>query len=756
MGLFRKKPNVLIASGQRVRLDNSDEVKRAFKRRGGDWQDRAWNYFDLIGELKEGVRYQGDMLAKVRLFAGERPPDDPDGDPVKTDNEVAIEAVRRLDGPGGGQAQIMRMSAMNLTVAGEGYLIGLDATGDEPERWEFHSINDVKLKGNNVLLVEADDGSPGRVLTEGRDFFNRIWLAHPNRAALPDSPVNGVLSSCELVVMLERTIQATLLSRIALAGIFLMPKEATADNIDPSILAAFPGLDPTMAMMLNHMTVAIRDPGSAAAAAPLLLKADAAHIDKFKQLVFERPIDSELLARLDTAIERIGRGINLPEETVTGKGDLNHWNYWGVTEDEFKGYFEPLTRQICGALTRVYFRPMLEEDQRFTGDPSRFDIWYDASDLIVQPNRQKSASEGHDRLVVSDQAWRDAHGFDDEDAPDEDEVARRIAIQQATRRSLSDGGGQGPPDNPNENSAAVVPLRSVVAAAPLDGAQLGRRLAEIDRQVRRDVLVAADAALARALERVGARLRSKAQRDGHLMASLSGVDQTQVAAHLGPALVATLDVGDLLEGAFAKLRPKFDQFITRAQRAVLRLIPQLSAADVDAAVARQDLDRAEAWTYLESQLLDLAKTRMYSPEVEVPALGEIDTSTAIPYGIVRAAVTLAGGGKLQEVGAAPAASGIGNGAIVRELLTDQGATLSAFQWDYGVFPRERPFEPHAALDGVVFKNFDDDVLVNTEGWPETAFYFAGDHEGCVCDFLNIWELPAPPAAEQPLAASLNA
>lgn len=761
------RQRTVLASGRRVRIEDQTEIKILAKRQQ-EWQPRAWAYYDLVGELKYGVNYIGDRCSKVKLFAAERPADDPDADPVPTANRAVIDAVQRLN-EGGGHAQIMRIGPMNMTVAGEGYLIGLDDSPTTGESWEFHSIDDVSIAGERVRLKELEDGSVGRDLT-GNDYLGRIWSPHPRRAALPDSPVNGVLSSLEKIVTAERAIRSILKSRIALHGIFVFPEEATVESPDPTVEVAEDEADPVTRMIWEHISAALSDEGSAAAAAPLLMKLPGELTEKVKFLQAERLIDGELITQLDHAIRRVAAGLNLPPERLLGKGDLNHWTSWQVDDDEFRGHLEPIITQFLGGLTRAYLKPTLAE--MGVDDVSRYTIWFDPSDLIVRPNREQSANDGHDRLVISDEAWRTAHGYDDDDAPSEDEIERRIRIKAAGRalpqsesEEPSTTETQSPPAEEEDEETQPEEQAVTAAVKTINGEALGRQLADIDRVLRRDVLVAADAAMHRALERVGARVASKARKDQAVAATIASVPYPEVAARLGPALVAALGLedNDLLEGAFVSLKPKFDSWVKRAQRAALKLIPGLTGSEFDSLGLRQDGDRDDAWGWFEAKLIETAKQRMYSPAVDEPVLGEVDVETAVPFGHVREAIARAGGAEgienkagvaVANAGRAPV-GGVATGRLVTATLHQKGGRIEEFEWVYGVYPRTRPFEPHMALDGLRFANFDDAVLRNTDSFPETDFYLPGDHAGCVCDWNTIWSFPPSAAeAEEPaLAAS---
>jgi hypothetical protein len=57
-------------------------------------------------------------------------------------------------------------------------------------------------------------------------------------------------------------------------------------------------------------------------------------------------------------------------------------------------------------------------------------IWYDPSEVVSKPDPAESATAGYDRFLLSGNAWRQAHGFSDADAPNGVEMARRVALEK--------------------------------------------------------------------------------------------------------------------------------------------------------------------------------------------------------------------------------------------------------------------------------------------------------------------------------------
>lgn len=297
----------------------------------------------------------------------------------------------------------------------------------------------------------------------------------------------------------------------------------------------------------------------------------------------------------------------------------------------------------------------------------------------------------------------------------------------------------------------------VVAAAPAPGDNpYGRQLTDLDRDLRARLLVATNEAMGRALERAANRLRSRT--NGTELASRAR-QAPHPFAHLGQQLVAdVMGEADPLAGAWDDLGASFLAWGADAQDRALAILDRaaggLRSTVLADLAAQQSEDLATAWTWFAGALTQLAGQRLYDPSPAAPERGEFDPSMRVPTGVVRQSMARAGGAAglvatesggawvtLVDAGTRPA-GGIGTGEVIRSGLRDAGVATEGYQWVYGPAYRARPFEPHAQLDGVVFTNFDDPVLANTEGWPPTAYFMPGDHAGCICDFVPILIPPA--------------
>jgi hypothetical protein len=274
---------------------------------------------------------------------------------------------------------------------------------------------------------------------------------------------------------------------------------------------------------------------------------------------------------------------------------------------------------------------------------------------------------------------------------------------------------------------------------------------QIDRDLRLRLQAAADAALHRALERAGNRLRAKARGNTTAAARVDGVPGPRVPAALGRSLVAALDADDseLLREAFDRLRVQFTDWTTAAADeaiATATRITGLDPADPDVARSVTDLrvhfsDATEAaWPALEDELNTLATGLMYEPDPAAEPLGEVADSL-VPPGVIRAALAAVGGLVSSHPGTATPGSplpGLTSGQLLSAFMRDAGAEPVEYEWAYGI--SSRTFPPHAALDGRVFADFTDPALssAGTGGEWVGGSFVPGDHKGCHCDYAPIY------------------
>jgi transcriptional regulator with XRE-family HTH domain len=103
-----------------------------------------------------------------------------------------------------------------------------------------------------------------------------------------------------------------------------------------------------------------------------------------------------------------------------------------IDESLYKAHIEPLLLLISDALTVVYLRPYLRGIGFSELEVSKVVVWYDPSSVATRNDRASDADSGFDKLAISSQTWRRAHGFSETDAPDPTELALRLLTQRAS------------------------------------------------------------------------------------------------------------------------------------------------------------------------------------------------------------------------------------------------------------------------------------------------------------------------------------
>jgi len=821
----------LTAAGMLVDPDLGQRLAKAATSRS--WQTAAYAYRRSLPEVGYVARWHGHNATHIRLYAGDRPPgvdavaelnDEYDGNlPAELVN-AAREAVRRLTGasPSGGGAAILAPLVVGYELVGEAWLVGRYDPATDREAWAVHSVSELRFmdgrfpgmvgtvdplsgetrRGYYRLVTGEGNGADGVNLDPAYTTVYRLWTADPEWSGSPDSPMRSLVGVCERLLLIEKGDEAALRSRAAGNGVLLYPQEADSLPADPY------GDDPSQAegdALIGDLTTQLVTPltrdGSAAQVVPLVHRMAADYIDKVKLLTMERPLDAHVTEREARLLARLGIGLDVPPEVITGLADTNHWNAWQIDDDSFKRHVEPVTIAAVEALTLTYLRSRLLDAGFEQALVERVVLWYDPAGLVAPTDMSDAANDAYDRGLISGPGWRELRGIDESLAPPEQqqtddapigatgmtadrlravaEIAGNLIragfAADSVAQALGVGGiehtglvpvtvkppedGEPEPADEGEGEGEVVDGEvvgdstdppAITAAAPRatdEQRRLGRRLVQIEQALRERIAAAAAAAITRALERAGNRVRATGQRDEAVRTASAGVAGDRVTAAVGRALVAALglDEQQLLADAFGRLREQYVEWTEAAAEEAIDTACRIAGVDRrDPAVARSVAelrDRyadsiAASWPTMEQGLTDLATERLYDPDPAAPPVGELPP-TIVPPGLVRDALAVAGGLAAASTGLPPY-NGLTSGELLDRFIRDSGAEVLEYEWVYGI--SARPFSPHMHLDGQVFAGFDDPVL-STAGtgheWVGGSFA-PGDHRGCHCDYAPIY------------------
>lgn len=409
------------------------------------WQMQAWDYYDSLGEFNYGVTWLANMMSRVRFRAAKLEPGM--DEPVITNEGVPAQLVADLAGGVGGQAQLMRGLAVQLSVPGDGYLIG-EQSGSAFS-WQVRSAEEVRAQNDHFQTVTSRTPNIEWTDLSADSLVVRVWRPHARWFHVADSPARSARSIMQELELVNRHIIAQYLSRLASAGIILLPEEVTFPT-RPEFEDAD---DPFTAEWIEIAAEAIRTPGTASAVIPIPMRVPGEFVEKIKHLDFTLKLDEKIIEKRDSAITRLASKMDIPTEVLTGMGKVNHWTAWQLDEASLKEHIAPLAELICHSLTTGYLHPRMEASR--LKDRAQWVVWYDMSELAIRPDKSEKSGEAYDRLELSGEAYRRENGFDEEDKPSTQEL-----IEQSLKILVR--------TTPNLAAAALDQLVGKMVLAPVE------------------------------------------------------------------------------------------------------------------------------------------------------------------------------------------------------------------------------------------------------------------------------------------------
>lgn len=508
----RGAPRALNAAGLRIRPGESRDTLRALATLKQPWQRLAWNYRDMIGELRFALQYRARAISQVHFYVAELEPGSED-EPValalrnSDDPEIAERVTLPWDLCAAAEQELARLpmdSGMsflgvwseNFDVAGECWLYGYVDDGGI-ERWSIKSALEIEVSPDGSNVHMADPGAPGgrRKLDlseeSGQELY-RLWVPHPVNSALSDSALRATLDTLEDIVATGREMRAAARSRFAANGVWMLPfgmflPDGTKSDTD----ATDPESNPFAAKLTSAILAPISNEGDAGAMAPIVLTGNRADIEAAKEgfMRFDREDSPTLINRLQASLTRMGNSLDLPPEVINGMAEVNHWTAWQIDSSTAKHHIEPSARNMADAVTTSFLRAALLKLKYPPELVDRVRVWFSIGKLTENPNRRQDAIDAHDRGAIGNRSLRDALGFGEEDAPTQSELLGMIAMKNgidtawaaqvlAWRAEQEEGGPlEGLPPPPSSPAGAGSPA----APVPRQGTNTGQPTGGVPR-----------------------------------------------------------------------------------------------------------------------------------------------------------------------------------------------------------------------------------------------------------------------------------
>lgn len=428
--------------------------------RSEDWQESAWRYTELVGELDYYVRWRSSSVSRCHLVASEL---DDTGQPtgqleesaegvLTPEAQIVQDIITQVGGGATGKSKLLKRLSYILSVPGECWVAMLvrdpsreeDTTSGpgmsgplptfvQPEQWFVFDRAEIKSRGDDIVL-SLPDGMK-HTFDPVADLMFRVWDESPRNAHQATSPVRSNLDALNEIVRTTATIDNASKSRLMGNGIFLVPQEVSLPTqATPTAMpsaAAPPATGPIPAMVGTHAsaqdfqdlffdvaTAAMNDPNSLAANLPIVATVPGEQSKNFQWIRASSDIPDTALKTRDSAMRRLAMGLDVSPERLLGVGDsTNHWAAWNIDETDVRIHVAPLVEMICDAFTNMVLRPKLAD---LGIDPERYVVWYDTTDLAQDPDKRDEAKDAFDRGAITSGALREYFGLESDSGYDLD------------------------------------------------------------------------------------------------------------------------------------------------------------------------------------------------------------------------------------------------------------------------------------------------------------------------------------------------
>lgn len=439
------------SAGVRSQSDFRKPIDAIGRATAGNWQELAWDYVELVGELDYYVRWRSSSVSRCRLVASEL--DDhgvPTGGVEETSEGTPTaegKAVQTIvTGMASGLRKILRRIAYILSVPGECWVAMLvrdpsreknpatgipDRTGGDAagEQWFVFDRSEINV-GRDLVLTLPDGVK--HTFNPAVDLMFRIWDENPRSANLATSPVWSTRPALNEIVRATATIDNASKSRLIGNGILCVPQEVSLPQQQGPVPVP-PGANPTTTatpqvvgmhasaqdfqdLLYDVAVAAMKDPDSIAGVLPIIASMPG---DQIRNMQWIRPaseVPATALTTRDKAITRLALGLDVSPERLLGIGtNSNHWSAWNIDQTDVKIHIAPLAEMICAALTTEVLRPKLTAEGI---DPDKYVVWFDATDLTQDPDKKEAAKDAYDRGALSASALREHLGLEMDDGYD--------------------------------------------------------------------------------------------------------------------------------------------------------------------------------------------------------------------------------------------------------------------------------------------------------------------------------------------------
>lgn len=378
------------------------------------WQAEAADLYNLVPELRYGIYWIASSASRARLIIT-RNPCGAENNPVAVDRDhPAWEPLDELAPTAPEQAMMLFRIVTLMKLLGRWRLVGFD-TESGVRQWVVASDYDYRESSAGVWVHDA---------STGRDFElpkEAVWsipmlMPHPIRSAEPDAPTRALIPTLHELIDLSGHVQTAAKSRLAGAGLLLVPNQVSPIAPGTSTGVNPPEGSPLMHSLIRTSQASLRSPTDVSRHLPVILQGQQEALQAVRHLSLQTPFDERVDSLRTSAVRRIAIGLDIPPEVLSGMSDLNHWTAWQVEASGQRVNIEPTLNFVCRELTVKFLQPALKA--MGVVDAAEYMVSFEDAGTQSEANKGDLALAAFDLGLISPASARSALGYGPDDAPE--------------------------------------------------------------------------------------------------------------------------------------------------------------------------------------------------------------------------------------------------------------------------------------------------------------------------------------------------
>lgn len=415
---------------------------------------------------------------------------DPESDPTHPAN-----ASRKVLESIAWDSRTVREVTTNLFVAGE-----------------LHYVHDKDGKWRVVSVIRPDRE---QLLDKAKIKVRGIW-PHPADPEAPDAPLFGVLNILDDLLWLNLLSRSQSANRAGMRGILgVSDSWRVAGQSDSTNADFWTQLNAALSRPMESPD----DVSPVGLVGPLeLVTPKDGGMMGLTWSIPEFPYDDKIDEKMQGKVQRLAYGLPIPPEVLLGLQAQSKATAFQVEGSTYRAHIEPVALLVSQIATDTL--------RKFIDGETTVEVVPDPTVILARRSSVADVFEAHDRGIVSDAYTREVIGIPQDAAPDEAEMARRAKAKQPTVvDGVSDPGND-----------AAEPINAAARQMPADGGDTGplfdsdasERLSSalhtIDSTLFYELVGSSHAAVSKAHERLGARVRASSRLKSAFPAEMSNED----------------------------------------------------------------------------------------------------------------------------------------------------------------------------------------------------------------------------------------